>query len=155
MAALALATLAATSHALASAEPVASCGGVVIELSSLQLVRPGDEALVVLTNYGSEVVNVSVTVSGDLQPTSFEATLIPGQQVARGVPIEPTKEAGTIEIVATLVTPDGECGVNLSVKVARGMSLIRAAAYAAAVLILALAAYLALFAHRGPVPGEP
>jgi len=132
----------------AAAEPVAECGGVEIELSSLQLVRPGDEAVIVLTNLGSDTVEVSVTVSGDLQPAYFETTLIPGQQVVRGIPIEPTKEAGSIEIRATLVTPGGQCEVNVTAKVARGMSIIRAAVYAAAILLFALAVYVALFARR-------
>ncbi len=138
------------SSARTAAEPVATCGGVEIELSSLQLVRPGDEAVVVLTNYGSDTVEVSVTVSGDLQPAYFEATLVPGQQVVRGIPIEPTKEAGTIEIRATLVTPDGECEVNVTARVARGMSIVRAAMYAAAILLGALLVYVVLFARRRP-----
>ncbi|MDK2465254.1 MAG: hypothetical protein QI223_10870 [Candidatus Korarchaeota archaeon] len=134
----------------AAAEPVSECGGVRMEVSSLQLVRPGDEAAIVLTNLGSDTVEVSVTVTGDLQPAYFEATLVPGQQVVRGIPIEPTREAGAIEIRATLVTPGGECEVNVTARVARGMSIVRAAAYAAAILLLALAVYVALFARRRP-----
>ena len=142
--------MALLSSARVSAEPMATCGGVKIELSSLQLVRPGDEAVIVITNLGSDTVEVSVTVSGDLQPAYFEATLIPGQQVVRGIPIEPTKEAGSIEIRATLVTPGGQCEVNVTARVARGMSIVRAAVYAAAILLFALAVYVALFARRRP-----
>ncbi len=134
----------------AAAEPVAECDGVRIELSSLQLVRPGDEAVIVLTNLGSDTVEVSVTVSGDLRPAYFEAILVPGQQVVRGVPIEPTKEAGTIVIRATLDAPGGECEVNVTARVARGMSIVRAAVYAAAILLLALAIYVVLFARGRP-----
>ena len=127
----------------ASLQPSASCDSLTLEVVAPQLMRPGEDFAVVVTNLDDEVHTVTILVEGDIVPQLTNLTLSPGEQRYERVTLNTFKESGSVRLNITLL----ECGetlcqVNATVRLATGTSIITGVLYGAAILLGGLFAYI-------------